>query len=118
MKDRGAEFLLQEIELGALRSNQDSLLKPGPVKDRRAGVAIVLRVVLSGFLVQDEPDDILGVSPVESLLSLRRNDIIRRSDDLVEISNFSGIVADAPEWNDDGHFHLSPFLMVPQKVLF
>ncbi len=97
--------------------DQNSFFQPGPIKGRRSGIAVILGVVLRGLLVKDQADYVLGVSPVESILSFRRNDIIRGSDHPIEVASFLGIIADTTERNDQSHLHSSPFSQIRQTFI-
>src|SRR5689334_17456708 len=86
----------QVINRRRLVANQDPLRLPLG-KHLRDGLVRVR------FLIQIEPDKIIGRSFVESFLFLRRDDIVGRSHDLRQITDFFLVVKNSTKRSDVRH---------------
>ena len=113
-EDRRTEFFLQEIKPRLRGANQNFFFLPGRIESRRAGVPVVPGMVLGGLFVQDQTNRVPRMPLIKSVLLLRRDDIVGRGDNLAEVVDLLGVVAETPEGNDMGHFKLS-FWISPQS---
>ena len=75
--------------MGYRVAHEDPFLEPGAIMGRGAGIAVILEVISRRLLIQDQTDDVLGVSLVESILGLGGDDIVGRSYHVAEVSNLS-----------------------------
>jgi len=95
------------IEGGYRVPQEDAPLQPRAEVPGGPGIAVVPGRVPGADQPQFQPDDVLGMGPVQGPLFLRGDDVVGRRHHPIRIGDAGKIVADTLEGDDDSHATLS-----------